>query len=62
MELALKIIAAVLFGLMLVYLWPVYKRWQQEGPRAQKGDWPAAIWPLVAVTVFVVLLVLAARG
>ncbi|ADC62177.1 hypothetical protein [Allochromatium vinosum] len=61
MELFLKITAAILFGMMLFYLWPVYKHWQENGPKAQKGDWAAAILPLGAVVVFVVLLVLAVR-
>ncbi|MBK1653603.1 hypothetical protein [Allochromatium vinosum] len=61
MELFLKITATILFGMMLFYLWPVYKHWQENGPKAQKGDWAAAILPLGAVVVFVVLLVLAVR-
>lgn len=61
MELFLKITAAILFGMMLFFLWPVYKNWQENGPKAQKGDWAAAILPLGAVVVFVVLLVLAVR-
>jgi uncharacterized membrane protein YphA (DoxX/SURF4 family) len=61
MELALKIIAAAVFILMIVYLWPVYKQWQEHGPKAQKGDWQAAIIPLGAVVAFVILLILAVR-
>jgi uncharacterized membrane protein YphA (DoxX/SURF4 family) len=61
MELFLKITAAIVFGMMLFFLWPVYKNWQENGPKAQKGDWAAAILPLGAVVVFVVLLVLAVR-
>ena len=61
MELFLKIAAAVLLGLMLFYLWPVFKQWQEHGPKAQKGDWMAAVLPLGAVVLFVVLLVLAVR-
>ncbi|MCK7578505.1 MAG: hypothetical protein MZV65_24060 [Chromatiales bacterium] len=61
MELFLKITAAILFGMMLFFLWPVYKHWQENGPKAQKGDWAAAILPLGAVVAFVVLLVLAVR-
>ncbi|NVZ11586.1 hypothetical protein HW932_20260 [Allochromatium humboldtianum] len=61
MELFLKITAAILFGMMLFFLWPVYKNWQENGPKAQKGDWAAAILPLGAVVAFVVLLVLAVR-
>ncbi|NCA71340.1 MAG: hypothetical protein EOM91_14815 [Sphingobacteriia bacterium] len=61
MELALKIAAAAVMVLMLFYLWPVYKRWQEHGPKAEKGDWQAAILPLAAVAGFVILLILAVR-
>jgi uncharacterized membrane protein YphA (DoxX/SURF4 family) len=61
MEIFLKIAAAVVLGLMLFYLWPVYKQWQEHGPKAQKGDWMAAVLPLGAVVLLVILLVLAVR-
>lgn len=61
MELFLKIAAAAALILMLFYLWPVYKQWQEHGPKAQKGDWQAAILPLGAVVAFVILLILAVR-
>ena len=61
MDLFLKIAAAALLVLMLFYLWPVYKHWQENGPKAQKGDWPAAILPLGAVVLFVILLIAAVR-
>ncbi|AFL72626.1 hypothetical protein [Thiocystis violascens] len=61
MELFLKIAAAALLVLMLFYLWPVYKQWQENGPKAQKGDWQAAILPLGAVVLFVILLIMAVR-
>ncbi|MBK5964265.1 hypothetical protein CCR95_09235 [Thiocystis minor] len=61
MELFLKIAAAALLVLMLFYLWPVYKQWQESGPKAQKGDWQAAILPLGAVVLFVIVLIMAVR-
>jgi len=61
MELFLKITAAALLGLMLFYLWPVYKTWQEKGPRAEKGDWQAAIIPLGAVVLFVIALIMVVR-
>ncbi|SDX47131.1 hypothetical protein SAMN05421644_10461 [Allochromatium warmingii] len=61
MELFLQITAAILFGMMLFLLWPVYKHWQEHGPKAQSGDWAAALLPLGAVVVFVVLLVMAVQ-
>ncbi|WP_373508147.1 hypothetical protein [Thiocapsa sp.] len=61
MELALKIAAAAALVLMLFYLWPAYKHWQENGPKAQKGDWQAAILALGAVAALVVLLIMAVR-
>ncbi|TCT22698.1 hypothetical protein [Thiobaca trueperi] len=61
MDLFLKIAAAALLVLMLFYLWPVYKHWQENSPKAQKGDWLAAILPLGAVVLFVIMLIMAVR-
>lgn len=61
MELFLKIAAALLMALMLFYLWPVYKHWQEHSPKAQQGDWGAAILALGAVILFVILLIMAVR-
>ncbi|MBK1723148.1 hypothetical protein [Thiocystis violacea] len=61
MELFLKIAAAAVLVLMLFYLWPTYKQWQEHGPKAQKGDWQAAILPLGAVVLFVIVLIMAVR-
>lgn len=61
MELFLKIAAASAMALMLFYLWPVFRNWQEHGPKAQKGDWQAAMLPLGAVVLFVVLLIMAVR-
>jgi hypothetical protein len=52
--------AAMLVG-MLVYLYPVAKRWMTEGPKAQKGDWGSAVLPLALVAGFVTLLVMLVR-
>jgi hypothetical protein len=61
MELFLKIAMAAILILLMVRLWPVYKQWQENGPKAQKGDWMAAILPLGGVVLLVVLLVMAVR-
>lgn len=61
MDMFLKITAAALLVLMLFYLWPAYKHWQEHGPKAQKGDWQSAILPLGAVVLFVILLIAAVR-
>jgi len=61
MDLFLKLAAAAFLIMMLVYLWPVFKQWQENGPKAQKGDWQAALLPLAAVVGVVVLLVMMVR-
>jgi hypothetical protein len=61
MELFLKIAAGAVMVMLLVYLWPAFKSWQEHGPRAKGGDWAAAALPLGGVVVFVILLVLAVR-
>jgi hypothetical protein len=47
--------------MLLFYLWPAFKQWQEHGPKAEKGDWQAAILPLAAVVGLVVVLVLLVR-
>jgi hypothetical protein len=61
MELFLKIATAAVLVLLLVRLWPVYKHWHDHGPKAGKGDWLAAILPLGAVVLVVVMLIMAVR-
>jgi hypothetical protein len=61
MELFLKIAMGAILVLLMVRLWPAYKQWQDNGPKAQKGDWQAAVLPLAGVALVVVLLVLAVR-
>jgi uncharacterized membrane protein YphA (DoxX/SURF4 family) len=58
MELFLKIAAAGVMIMLLFYLWPAFKRWQEHGPKAEQGDWQAAILPLAAVVGLVVVLIL----
>lgn len=61
MDLFLKILAAAALTLMLFYLWPAFKHWQEHGPKAEAGDWQAVLLPLVAVVGLVVVLVLMVR-
>lgn len=61
MEPFLKIALAAIMVLLLFRLWPVYKQWQDNGPKAQKGDWQAALLPLGAVVLLVILLIMAVR-
>ena len=57
----MKIIAAGVMGMMLIFLLPQAKHWLQNSPKAEKGDWQAAILPLLAVIGFIVLLVMMVR-
>jgi archaellum biogenesis protein FlaJ (TadC family) len=61
MEIFLKIAAGVFLVMMLFYLWPAFKHWQEHGPKAQQGDWLAAALPLAAVALLVILLVASVR-
>jgi archaellum biogenesis protein FlaJ (TadC family) len=61
MELFLKLAAAAVLIMLLFYLWPTYKAWQQNGPKAEKGDWQAVVLPLAAVVGFVVVLIMLVR-
>lgn len=57
----MKILAAIAGIMMLVFLWPAYKHWNQHGPKAQKGDWNSALLALAGVVAFVGLLILLVR-
>ena len=61
MELFLQIAAAGVLIMMLFFLWPAYKHWQQNGPKAEKGDWAAVVLPLGGVVALVVVLVMLVR-
>ncbi len=55
-------ILALIAGIMMLFvLWPAYKHWAANSPQAEKGDWQAAILPLLAVAGLVILLIVAVR-
>jgi uncharacterized membrane protein YphA (DoxX/SURF4 family) len=56
-----KIAFAILLVMMLVYLWPAFKQWQEHGPKAKHGDWAAVVLPLALVVGLVVLLIALVR-
>ncbi len=62
MELWMKIAWGALIAMMLVFMYPRAKHWLEHGPRAEKGDWQAALLPLLLVVGFVILLVMMVRG
>ena len=53
-----KIFSAVLLIGWIIFIWPRAKYWLKNSPKAQKGDWQAAILPLAAVVGFVILLIM----
>jgi hypothetical protein len=57
MDLFLQIALGVVLAMMLFFLWPAFKRWQEHGPKAQQGDWQAVVIPLALVVGLVVLLI-----
>ena len=58
MNIWLQIASAALVLLLLYFLYPAAKHWLKNGPRAESGDWSAAIVPLLLVAGFVALLVM----
>jgi hypothetical protein len=57
----MKILAVVAGIMMLFFLWPAYKHWSKTSPKAEKGDWNAALLAIAAVGAFVALLILLVR-
>jgi hypothetical protein len=57
----MQILAAVAAVMMLFVLWPAYKHWSANSPKAEAGDWQAALLPLAAVVGLVILLIMAVR-
>lgn len=52
----IKISSAVFLLLMLFFLLPRAKQMFTESPKAESGDWQAALMPLIGVIAFVALL------
>jgi hypothetical protein len=61
MELLGKLALAAVLIMMLFFLWPAFKRWQEQGPKAQRGDWQAVALPLALVVGLVILLIALVR-
>lgn len=61
MDLFGQLAFGIVLVMMLFFLWPAFKRWQEHGPKAQKGDWEAVILPLALVVGLVVLLIALVR-
>jgi len=52
----MKILSAVLIGMMLVFLFPRAKQMLSESPKGDSSDWMSALIPLSLVIGFVILL------
>ena len=61
MDLFLQIALGLVLVMMLFFLWPAFKQWQEHGPKAGEGDWQAVVLPLALVVGLVVLLVALVR-
>lgn len=53
----MKIGSALLLIAMMIYIWPAAKHMLTNSPKAEKGDWQAAVVPILAVVGFVILLI-----
>ena len=61
METWMKVIWGVALVMMLFALWPAYKHWSKNSPKAEKGDWASVVFVMGLVVLFVVLLIAAVR-
>ncbi|WP_038097898.1 hypothetical protein [Thioalkalivibrio sp. HK1] len=52
-----KLLAGVAALALLFFFVPGLRRWFKNPPKAGKGDWPAAILPILAVAAFVMLMI-----
>jgi hypothetical protein len=57
----MKILAGIAMVMMLIYLWPAYKHWSANSPKAEKGDWQAVLLPIGGVVLLVLLLIMSVR-
>ncbi|MFM1890977.1 MAG: hypothetical protein RLZ44_54 [Pseudomonadota bacterium] len=57
----MKILTAGALIMMIVVIYPAFKWWTKNGPKAEKGDWNAALLPLAAVVGFILLLIAMVR-
>ncbi len=57
MDTWMKVIYAVLLGMMVIFLWPRAKHMIQNSPKATGSDWKSVLIPLLGVVLFVMLLI-----
>ncbi|MCP4995980.1 MAG: hypothetical protein GY934_19705 [Gammaproteobacteria bacterium] len=54
----MKIGAAALLIMMIVFIWPRARHMMSETRKAEPGEWQSAILPILAVVGFVILLIM----
>lgn len=58
----MKIAWAIPIILMIFLAWPAARHWLTHGPKGSSSDWRAALFPLIGVALFILLLILVVRG
>ncbi len=61
METAMKVMLGIAMLMMLFSMWPAYKHWSKNGPKAEKGDWANVVFILGIVILFVSLLIMSVQ-
>lgn len=61
METAIKVMAGIAMLMMLFAMWPAYKHWSQNSPKAEKGDWANMVFIWGVVILFVSLLIMSVQ-
>jgi RsiW-degrading membrane proteinase PrsW (M82 family) len=61
MDLAMKILIGIAIVMMLFAMWPAYKHWSTNSPKAEKGDWANVVFILGVVVLFVALLIMSVQ-
>ncbi|MGI9330384.1 MAG: hypothetical protein ACR2QB_06665 [Gammaproteobacteria bacterium] len=57
----MKIGQAGLLIMFIVVMFPAVRYWNKNSPKAESGDWQAALLPLAGVILFIALLVYMVR-
>lgn len=57
----MKILSLIASMMMLFFLWPAYKHYSRNSPKAQKGDWAAVIGVFGAVLALILLMIASVR-
>jgi len=57
MDMWMKVLYAVMLGMMVLFLWPRAKHMITNSPKATGSDWKSVLIPLLGVVLFVMLLI-----